>query len=93
MNKVKDNGPSLSKFLAVIMGAVLATSGAGPTAAQESQTGGKAIGVEVVNPKRRTLVRKLNLPATLRADEVVDLFAKPSGYVEMIDVDIGSRVI
>lgn len=92
MNKVKDNGPSLSKFLAVIMGAVLATSGAGPTAAQESQTGGKAIGVEVVNPKRRTLVRKLNLPATLRADEVVDLFAKTSGYVEMIDVDIGSRV-
>ena len=91
-DKVKDNRSSLSRFLAVAMGAVLATLSAGPTAAQESQTGGKGIGVAVVNPARRGIVRKLNLPATLRADEVVDLFAKTSGYVEMIDVDIGSRV-
>lgn len=91
-DKVKDNRLSLSRFLAVTMGAVLATSSAGPTAAQDLQTGGKGIGVAVVNPARRGIVRNLKLPATLTADEQVDLFAKVSGYVEQINVDIGSRV-
>jgi RND family efflux transporter MFP subunit len=38
------------------------------------------------------MVRELRLPATLAADEQVDLLAKTSGYVATIDVDIGSRV-
>jgi len=32
------------------------------------------------------------IPAVLRADELVDLYAKSSGYVATISVDIGSRV-
>src|SRR5262245_34701226 len=36
--------------------------------------------------------RPLILPATLRADEWVDLYAKSSGYVASLSVDIGSRV-
>lgn len=60
---------------------------------QQSNTGNnKAVRVEVVNPSRRAITRELQTPATLRADERVDLFAKVSGYVERINVDIGDRV-
>jgi len=59
---------------------------------QDSDGEAKAIAVEVVKPARRTITRDLKIPASLRADELVDLFAKTSGYVGKIDVDIGSRV-
>ncbi len=52
----------------------------------------KGIPVEAVTPVRRTMIRVLNIPATLRAYEQADLFAKVSGYVEDVPVDIGSRV-
>lgn len=47
---------------------------------------------EVMKPERRKVIRKLKLPATLIADEQVDLYAKTSGYIDQINVDIGSRV-
>ncbi len=56
------------------------------------KAGGTPIDVEVVTPTLRTLVRELKMPATLIADERVDLFAKTSGYVDHIGVDIGSKV-
>ncbi len=52
----------------------------------------KPVRAEVVKPKKRSVVRSLKLPATLMADEQVDLFAKASGYVDEINVDIGSQV-
>jgi RND family efflux transporter MFP subunit len=55
-------------------------------------TDGGAITVEVQTPDNRTLNRLLRMPATLRADEQVDLYAKTSGYVSSVKVDIGSRV-
>ncbi|MFQ5413008.1 MAG: efflux RND transporter periplasmic adaptor subunit [Phycisphaerae bacterium] len=54
--------------------------------------GGHAVNVQVVKPVRRAVVRELAMPATLMADEQVDLFAKTSGYVADIDVDIGDHV-
>lgn len=49
--------------------------------------------VEVTRPVRRPLTRNLNIPATLRAYEKADLYAKISGYITQINnVDIGSRV-
>jgi len=51
-----------------------------------------AVRAEVVTPSVQTITRELNLPATLAADEQVDLFAKTSGYVSEVRVDIGSRV-
>src|SRR3990172_2740659 len=53
---------------------------------------GQAVTVEVQPPEMRTLKRLLRMPASLRADEQVDLFAKASGYVSTVKVDIGSRV-
>ncbi len=52
----------------------------------------KAELVEVTQPARRTLTRALTMPATLLADEQVDMLAKTSGYVAEVVVDIGSRV-
>jgi HlyD family secretion protein len=62
-----------------------------PVFAQKSTTS-KPVAVEVVKPTRRALTRELRLPATLVAEEQVDLFAKISGYVQTIDIDIGDRV-
>jgi RND family efflux transporter MFP subunit len=48
--------------------------------------------VVVAQPARRPLSRDLHIPATLRAYEKADLYAKISGYITQINVDIGSRV-
>ena len=55
-------------------------------------SGGKAVTVQVVQPVERALTRVLNIPATLLPGEAADLYAKISGYIAAIDVDIGSRV-
>ncbi len=52
----------------------------------------KGTSVEVVQPSQRDIVRELRLPGSLIADEQVDLYAKISGYVSEIHVDIGDRV-
>lgn len=52
----------------------------------------KPLPVEVVTPTRRPLTRSLHMPATLMAGERVDLYAKTSGYVAKVKVDIGDRV-
>ncbi len=54
--------------------------------------GSAAVRVEVTKPVHRPMKREVQIPATLMADEVVDLYAKASGYVSIVNVDIGSRV-
>lgn len=49
-------------------------------------------GVEVVKPARESLVRTLDVPATIEAWEQADLYAKASGYITEVRVDIGDRV-
>src|SRR4051794_23976123 len=48
--------------------------------------------VEVVHPRRITVARRLQTNATLDAFEETDLFAKVSGYLSDVRVDIGDRV-
>ena len=48
--------------------------------------------VFVTKLQQRPLMRSLEIPATLRADQRADLFAYVSGYVTAVHVDIGSRV-
>ena len=60
-------------------------------------TTGKAFGeqpmsVEVVGVVHRPLTRMLNIPATLEAYEKADLYAKISGFITKVNVDIGSYV-
>ncbi len=52
----------------------------------------EAVSVDVARPIRRPLTRTLNIPATLRPGEEADLYAKTSGYITTVKVDIGSRV-
>jgi multidrug efflux pump subunit AcrA (membrane-fusion protein) len=48
--------------------------------------------VEVENPRRVTVVQRLQTNATLAAFEETDLFAKVSGYLSEVRVDIGDHV-
>ncbi len=54
--------------------------------------GGLPVRVEVMQPVKRPLKRMLDVPATLQPGESAKLFAKTSGYVERIAVDIGGVV-
>src|SRR5258706_9597312 len=48
--------------------------------------------VEVVLPRRATVAQRLQTNATLEAFEEADLFAKVSGYLSEVRVDIGDHV-
>jgi RND family efflux transporter MFP subunit len=48
--------------------------------------------VEVVHPRRLTVAQHLQTNATLEAFEEADLFAKVSGYLSDVRVDIGDHV-
>ncbi len=48
--------------------------------------------VSVTRPVTRSLSRDLEIPATLIAYETADLYAKVSGYVAAVNVDIGDAV-
>src|SRR5258705_3198576 len=48
--------------------------------------------VEVVRPRRVTVAQRLQTNATLEAFEEADLFAKVSGYLSNVRVDIGDHV-
>jgi RND family efflux transporter MFP subunit len=48
--------------------------------------------VELVHPRRLTLAQRLQTNATLEAFEEADLFAKVSGYLSDVRVDIGDHV-
>lgn len=60
-----------------------------PTAQED---GGIPVRVEVSRPIKRPLTRTLNIPGTLLAGESADVFAKTSGYISTMAVDIGDRV-
>ena len=55
-------------------------------------TAAAPVRVEVAQPVRRPLTRVLKMPGTLLAGEAADLYAKTSGYISTVVVDIGSRV-
>jgi multidrug efflux pump subunit AcrA (membrane-fusion protein) len=48
--------------------------------------------IEVVHPRRATMAQRLQTNATLEAFEEADLFAKVSGYLSDVRVDIGDHV-
>jgi len=48
--------------------------------------------IEVVRPRRATVAQRLQTNATLEAFEQADLFAKVSGYLSEVRVDIGDHV-
>ena len=51
-----------------------------------------AASVQVTQPLRRAVTRELSMPGTLLPEAAADLYAKVSGYVATVNVDIGSHV-
>ena len=78
-------------------GAVLGENEPAQTSKIVHGTTDKAFGeqlmpVEVVGVVHRPLTRTLYIPATLEAYEKADLYAKISGFITKVNVDIGSYV-
>src|SRR5262249_8350873 len=58
----------------------------------ETKPTAEATKVEVVHPKRQTIRRTTEQPGQVEAFETTPIHAKISGYVENLQVDIGSKV-
>jgi RND family efflux transporter MFP subunit len=86
------------KILVVVMvclgaGAIVAERhlAASPSPAKATEVDNRPR-VEVVHPRRLTVAQRLQTNATLAAFEEADLFAKVSGYLSEVRVDIGDHV-
>ena len=88
-----ENDTSRGRFIEVVLAAALLVSMASvPDAAAQDKSSDKKVRAMVVTPEQRAITRSLRVPGTLMADEQVDLFAKASGYVSKIELDIGDSV-
>jgi len=84
---------------AVVFGFLLGSSGcsflesSGSTAAAlQEDAPARAIVVSVSKPDRRDITDRITVPGTVTPYEQVTLYAKVTGYLESIKVDIGDRV-
>ncbi len=87
-----DRATGWRQYQIIVILAAASAAMVGGLARAEDNAGRKKVSVEAVQPVRRTVTQGLTLPGTLMADERVELFAKTSGYVDTIDLDIGARV-
>jgi RND family efflux transporter MFP subunit len=98
MNRNDASAPSRpwrGPLIAVALGGVLfACAGCdraqGETPPSDASRG--VLDVRAVHPVRRDLVRKIVLPASVRADLEVTLYAKVTGFLKEISKDRGDRV-
>jgi RND family efflux transporter MFP subunit len=79
--------------VAVAAGAIVAqrNMAAAPPPAKSTEVDSRPR-IEVVHPRRVTVAQRLQTNATLAAFEEADLFAKVTGYVSDVRVDIGDHV-
>lgn len=78
----------LGAVLAALRCAAASGGGSGP----DGSDGARPVLVEVSRPERGTLVRRIDLVASLEPWEQATLHAKASGYLKSISVDRGDRV-
>jgi membrane fusion protein, multidrug efflux system len=83
-----------SKIITVtLLLAVIAGSGCGPAApVTQSAQPAPPVSVAVTQAKRGTIIRSINLPATIRPLQQATLYAKVAGYLKSISVDRGDTV-
>ncbi len=80
---------------AFLLGACSSTGTPGEASADTLVNSGPAverISVTVARPERRDLTDEITLAGTIVPDEQVTLYAKLTGYLKSISVDIGDRV-
>jgi HlyD family secretion protein len=84
----------LTAVLLTICGCGAAADGPAENNASAATAGGAAplVRVTPVKPQRKTLVRRVEQPGRIEAFEETPLFAKVTGYVRRIHVDIGDKV-
>jgi RND family efflux transporter MFP subunit len=74
------------------MSIIETTAVAATPAAKASTSDGNAPRVDVVRPHLGGMDRTCVLPGSIHAYEAADLFAKVSGFLQKLNVDIGDRV-
>jgi multidrug resistance efflux pump len=79
--------------VAIAAGAIVAqrNMAAAPPSAKSTEADSRPL-IEVVHPRRVTVAQRLQTNATLEAFETADLFAKVTGYLSDVRVDIGDHV-
>jgi RND family efflux transporter MFP subunit len=79
--------------VAIALGAIVAqrNMAAAPPPAKSTEADSRPR-IEVVHPRRVTVAQRLQTNATLAAFEEADLFAKVTGYLSDVRVDIGDHV-
>src|ERR1700746_2210978 len=79
--------------VAIAAGAIVAqrNMAAAPPPAKSTEVDSRPR-IEVVHPRRVTVAQRLKTNATLAAFEEADLFAKVTGYLSDVRVDIGDHV-
>ena len=86
-------GRSALVFAAVFLGACSSSGTPGEASADTAASHEpQRISVTVVQPERRDLVEDITLAGTIVPDEQVTLYAKVTGYLKAISVDIGDHV-
>jgi membrane fusion protein (multidrug efflux system) len=100
MNRSQETAPPDRRFTralaAILISALAASAGGCDGAHGTTPTAGgpdtSAQRVKVVKPTRQDIVRRVLLPASVRADLEVTLFSKVTGFLKEITKDRGDRV-
>ena len=84
----------LLPIVVMLLGCEKTSSVAAPAAAASSSSAGAQPPIKVtpIKPVRKTLVRMVEQPGQVEAFEVAPLFAKVTGYVQKLNVDLGDEV-
>jgi len=87
-----ESGPTLVWGFGVWAGALLLLSAGCGGKVESASVESKALRVRTVKPARQDIVRKVILPASVRADSEVTLYAKATGFLKSMAKDRGDKV-
>jgi len=96
--RISRKGALIALVLLALVGALAVwiyirnASGTSAATGSTAKNGAEVATVQVALPERRELTRQISLPASVEAFEETTLYAKISGYLKSIKVDIGDRV-
>jgi len=98
-DRVKTGASTAMKGFIVVSGIVALGLGLGgtwyfgsPPPSKATAAADRTPRVDVINPRRAAIAQRLQSNATLEAFEEADLYAKVSGYLSQVAVDIGDRI-
>ena len=95
--RVKTGASTAMKSFIAVSGIITLGLGAAwyfgsPPPSKATAAADRTARVDVINPRRAAIAQRLQSNATLEAFEEADLYAKVSGYLSQVAVDIGDRI-